>query len=252
MEKVAAFQFDWNGKITLLTLLFLPLLITLGFWQLNRAEQKKILQQEYQKQQAQAPVLLEEIKNAPANKTWNFRRVRAEGQLDRERYWLLENQFQHGRLGYHVLMPLRTHDGPWLLVNRGWIEAQAYRDNLPEIHTPNGPIIVEGYLASPVDNLLIQPVDAPLNQWPQVILEIDVLQMEQQLQRPLWPKILRLEEQSAAALDVLWQPINTRPAKHLGYAVQWFTMAVVLSILWLFANSNIYEWLRIKWMDCRN
>lgn len=246
MAKVAAFRFDWNGKITLLTLLFLPLLIALGFWQLNRAEEKKILQQQYEERHNQALVSLAEINALAMKESWDFRRIVAMGQFDKEHYWLLENQFQHGRLGYHVLMPLQTQDGFWLLVNRGWVPATAYRDKLPHIPTPTGEIKITGHLATPVDNRLIQSGQTLVEQWPQVILEVNITQMGKQLQRTLWPKTLRLDVESTGALDVLWQPINTRPVKHIGYAVQWFTMALVLSILWLFANSNLAAWIKAK------
>jgi cytochrome oxidase assembly protein ShyY1 len=35
-----------------------------------------------------------------------------------------------------------------------------------------------------------------------------------------------------------------QPAKHTGYAVQWFVMALVLLLMTLIANSNLAEWLK--------
>ncbi len=35
--------------------------------------------------------------------------------------------------------------------------------------------------------------------------------------------------------------VNVSPAKHRGYAVQWFTMAVVLLIFFFLRSSNIWQ-----------
>jgi surfeit locus 1 family protein len=51
---------------------------------------------------------------------------------------------------------------------------------------------------------------------------------------------VRIEAGMPGALSVDWQVINVSPAKHTGYAVQWFTMAVVLAIFYILRSSNLW------------
>mgnify|MGYP000143624448 CR=1 FL=1 len=55
---------------------------------------------------------------------------------------------------------------------------------------------------------------------------------------------LRLDQDSPGALQTGWAAVSVQPAKHTGYAVQWFVMALVLLLMTLIANSNLVEWLK--------
>ena len=58
------------------------------------------------------------------------------------------------------------------------------------------------------------------------------------------PYPVRIDDGQPGALAVDWQIVNVSPAKHRGYAVQWFTMAAVLAIIFLMRSSNLIELLR--------
>ena len=58
------------------------------------------------------------------------------------------------------------------------------------------------------------------------------------------PYPVRIDAGEPGALLVDWQIVNVSPAKHTGYAVQWFTMAVALAIIFLLRNSNLWDVLR--------
>jgi len=133
-----------------------------------------------------------------------------------------------------------------VLVNRGWVAAGAYRDQLPEFETPAGIIRISGSLVEPSDNRFITATDNREDKWPRRILEIDPRSLGAQLetdsgQAMVHDVVLQIDADNAAALKVHWQPINMTPTKHRGYAVQWFSMAFVLLILTLFANSNLAD-----------
>jgi len=51
-------EFDFEWRITLFTLLLLPLLISLGFWQLQREDEKRALAAAFERQQALPPAPL--------------------------------------------------------------------------------------------------------------------------------------------------------------------------------------------------
>lgn len=221
-------------------LLLLPLLCRLGFWQLSRAEEKRQLQNAQQTQQA-----LPAIRYSPDILTADFRQARAEGQFDTQRYWLLEGRRYNGKLGYEVLMPLQLGTS-WLLVNRGWLPAGIYREDNPSVSSPEGRVQVTGTLVTPSDSPLINHKDFKVAQWPQRILEVDIAFLSRQYGTPFDNKVLRINADDSAAFAVAWQSINMLPQKHTAYAVQWFSMAFVLALLWLFANSNLAQLIRRK------
>ena len=56
---IAAYRWDSNWKILITVLIALPLLLRLGFWQLERGEEKQQLQAQYAAQALMLPVDLE-------------------------------------------------------------------------------------------------------------------------------------------------------------------------------------------------
>lgn len=82
----------------------------------------------------------------------------------------------------------------------------------------------------------------------EVIQDADPAKIGARLAIDLYPYVLRLEQGSPGALDTDWMIINVEPGMHTGYAVQWFTMAIALVILSLFANSNLGQ----LWKSYRN
>ena len=57
----------------------------------------------------------------------------------------------------------------------------------------------------------------------------------------LFPHPVRIDSGVAAALTVDWQVVNVSPEKHTGYAVQWFTMAAALFILFILRSTNLWQ-----------
>jgi cytochrome oxidase assembly protein ShyY1 len=55
---------------------------------------------------------------------------------------------------------------------------------------------------------------------------------------------LRLDQDSIGALKTGWTTVAVKPEKHVGYAVQWFAMAITLLIMTIIANSNVVSWLK--------
>ncbi|WNO09192.1 SURF1 family protein [Teredinibacter sp. KSP-S5-2] len=236
MTSKQTFQFVFNWKITVFAICMLPILIRLGFWQLSRAEEKETLLEVWAEQQA-LPAIEWRLGMDEQNK---YRRIRTTGEFDASRYWLIEGKHLNGKLGFDVVMPFRIKDSDnWILVNRGWLPAGQYREQLPEFTTPSGILSISGQWSIPSDLTLVDEVTDLTQTWPKKVLEVDTELMSKQLHSNLENRILLVDEDNASALAVNWITVNTSPAKHYGYAVQWFAMAVALCILWLFANSNI-------------
>ena len=226
-----AFRFVINWPITLLSLVFLPLLIALGSWQYNKGIAKSRLQESWLSQQGLPALSVERLDPL---RDIDYRRVRLEGRFDVSRYWLLENQVHDGQVGVNIIMPFRLPSGELLLVNRGW----AGSDYEGSDALPDGPLSVTGTLKQPSDSVLINEADNTFRQWPHRLLEIDIEQMNSHYGNVFYPRVLLLDADSQAALQVHWQPLSLSPERHRGYALQWWLMALALVILWFFANIS--------------
>ncbi|WP_016782735.1 SURF1 family protein, partial [Pseudomonas fragi] len=89
---------------TLTVLALLPLLLFLGFWQLGRAEQKRVLLDNYAERQMAAPVAVGQLHGLadPA-----FRRVQLRGHFDGQHSLLLDNRVRDGQGGVELLQPFQ-------------------------------------------------------------------------------------------------------------------------------------------------
>jgi len=219
-------------KIGLFVLFFLPILIKLGFWQLERAQAKQQILAVYQ-EQAQLPVI--SLDALPSNTQVYYGDVSIMGEYDPARYWLLDNQPRNGQVGYEVLMPFNSDNG-WLLVNRGWVAADQDRTQLPVITTPRGRIALIGSLAPPQKNNVINNDASDLAvSWPKRVIQVSIDAVQASLKTDILPTIFRIKTDSPGAYTTQWPVVTTQAEKHHGYAVQWFAMAVALLILYIVA-----------------
>lgn len=241
---MSSFKFEFNWKITLFSVLLLPLLISLGFWQLSRAQQKETLQQSWLEEQALPPVHYRELLDR--ENASGARRVFAEGSFDTQKYWLVENKILAGKLGYHLVAPFYTEYQDWLLVNLGWVPADAYREVNPEVIIPAGKLRISGTLRTPSDSRFIEQKPDNSGEWPFRLLEIDFPLMNDQYGKPFETRVIFADADSPGAQLVSWQPINMTPERHRGYALQWFAMAFALLVLWFVTNTNVLKGLTLE------
>ncbi len=234
-------SFDFEWRITLFTLLLLPLLISLGFWQLQRAEEKTALALAFERQQASPPAPLSSLAGQ-GDQALAYRPVELRGRYLPGRDLLLDNRTRDGRYGNEVLSVFALEDGSLALVNRGWIAADPARLQLPEVPPVDGDVLrLTGkvYVAPGEPYLL---ADEPLQErWPQRIQAVQVDKVEALLGRALFPYPVRIDAGQPGALRADWQVINVSPDKHRGYAVQWFSMAGVLALLYLLRSTNVWQ-----------
>ena len=240
------FTLTLNGKVTLLCLLALPLLSSLGFWQLERAEQKRALLSEFTLQQTQPPLSINGMTLAELGKLPDYQRVSADGQFDNKHIWLIDNKTRQSKVGYEVVQLFKVQDGSSVLVNRGWIQGMRLRTDLPDIETLEGTVTLFAN-AKTMTNYRLLNSEHESTGWPRVILQVEVATAKQALNVKVAEKLLYLDGQSPAALVGDWKTINIQPEKHTGYAVQWFAMAIALVIWFCFASSNLAALIRQKW-----
>lgn len=227
-----------NWKLTLVGVLMLTLLVRLGFWQLDRAQEKRSLLNNIEKQQSMSAIPLGSIPQAENLRA--YQNVTVTGNFMPEKYWLLDNQVLHGKVGYGVIVPFRFNNDQIILIDRGWIAAPLLREQLPAIDMPSGLVVLQGRLIKPSDNRMTRELEIN-NRWPKRVQKLELASLQEEIGYPILPWLLQLHMDSPEALAVEWRKANITPSKHKAYAVQWFSMAVVLVIALVIANTNILD-----------
>lgn len=236
-EDNSVFQWQWNWKILLFSLFFFPLTMRLGFWQLERGEEKQGMLSVHQQRAAASRVDVSKLQQAEDRQ---YVKVFVAGVFDNSTTLLLDNRVRGGRPGYEVISVFRPVGQPALLVNRGWIEGNLNRAILPVVPLIENEVTLTGYLyQSPGQQFMLgsdlwdadKPLQIVQNAAPEIVAE--------RLGEPFYDYMLRLDKDAVGAFDSTWHIVNVQPEKHLGYAVQWFVMAAVLVLLTVLANSNL-------------
>lgn len=220
---------------TLVTLVLLPVMISLGFWQIDRAEQKQAILDEY-RQREQLPPL--ELAAAVADpERIRYRRARLVGEFDAARVVFVDNKVMHGVVGFDVLVPLRVKGTErWVVVNRGWVRGSARRDTLPTVEIPTGEVVVTGLISVPSDNPF---VDTELNWsegWPAVVQWPDLEGFAQRTGMLLQPVVVLEDPVDGAGFVREWALVYAPPEKSVSYAVQWFALSAALLIIYITVN----------------
>lgn len=219
---------------TLVVLALLPLLVFLGFWQLARGEEKRVLLQSYGERRVAEPVSVAQLHEVadPA-----FRRVRLHGQFDGEHSLLLDNRSRDGKVGVELLQPFHDQaSGMWLLLNRGWLPWPDRRIP-PVFTTPEPALSVDAWVyvaPGAAFQLHADPTSAP---WPRLVTTVDPGKLWSELGRSGFAYEVR-EEAGPAAYQADWPIVAMGPEKHVGYAVQWFAMALALLALYLYLGRH--------------
>ncbi len=203
----------------------------LGGWQLQRMHEKEALLAQLPPSR-DAALSLPQAAAAPDSLHW----VRDQLQFLPGSV-LLDNQLREGRAGIKVYQPARAADGAVVLIDLGWLPLPADR-SMPMISAEQGTQALQGLWApAPATGIALGPALTAGKQ-PQTWLatRMDLPAIATQLglgAGALAPKVLRLDPALplgyARDLDLL--PNTLPPSRHLGYAVQWFAMALAVLLI---------------------
>jgi len=233
--RVADRVFAPRAWAVLLTVLLVAAFVALGGWQLGRRDEKQAMIDAFAHGAGSSTV--------PGDGTMDdlprFQHVKVAGRYDPARQVLLDNMpsSRTGRPGYRVLTPLvRDGTARLLLVDRGWVPLGATRADLPEVVVPAAARQVGGRL----DRLPVPGVrvgDAGVKgdaAWPRVLNFPKRLDLERVLGTPVEERILLLDATEPDGFEREWRPaLSVGPERHLGYAIQWFALAVVLLVIFV-------------------
>lgn len=213
-----------TGVLAILALGF----IQMGDWQVQRATDKDLRIQSFESAR--------EIPDLPEpGSVSEFSEINLVGSYDQQRHIMADNQVLNGRTGVHVYSLFHTEQGEAMLVNRGWMPLPADRTP-PEIETESGTLRISGRLGSiPVPGRQLGARDSVNpDRWPQLLTYPDVTEIEQAMEVKIYPWVLFLSESSPSGFEGRdWKPAFMTPAKHRGYAFQWFALALTCFLAWL-------------------
>ena len=154
LMRAFAHRFQPGMLATVGAVILLPMLVSLGFWQLDRAEQKRAIQAEYDTRGRDERVEIgPQLQQAD---DLRFYRVIAHGTYQPQYQLLIDNRVQDGRVGYYVITPLRIRgSGTLALVNRGWVPMGQTRDDLPAASAPSGMLEITGVATVPLNKFFM-------------------------------------------------------------------------------------------------
>ena len=220
----------------LFTLLVFAALIKLGFWQLDRANEKEARLEQMQVWQQQGGVTLDTALKVydQTPKLANDILVLESGQFIASPILLLDNQVDKGRYGFRVIQAFET-DSHTVLVNLGWIQGDRSRQTMPSVTALMKTYTLKGSVRIVEPGIQLQNQILKENSDPIVIQQIELDKISRLINKQLLPFVIYLDKNEDIGYKKDWQPIVMPPEKHRGYAFQWFSLAIAWVTLMGFA-----------------
>lgn len=223
----------------LLALAGVAIALRLGWWQWDRAAQKQALQAALDARAALPPLDAGELVARAATTDaaeLRYRRVHLRGRWLAEHAVYLDNRSLDGRPGFIVVMPLAWTGGA-VLVQRGWVARDGgQRARLPPLATPAGEVEVAG-LVAPWPTHYFEFVDAAAAASGPIRQNLDLAAYRREIGVAVLP--LSVQQVGAAGDDGLvrrWPAPSLDHHKNLGYAFQWWALAVLIIALYVWTQ----------------
>lgn len=243
---IASYRFSPGIFSTLVTAAFLYTMMSLGFWQLDRADFKDTLQQKIEQRKNLSAVGLDDLPVSSDDR--RYLPVIFNGTYDTKHNFLLDNKTFKGRVGYHVYTPFKVSESKAVLISRGFIELGKSRDVLPEIVSTGNIIELQGLLDLPPSRALLLAENVQQTErWPVVLQYIDLDEIGKILGYELYDMVIWLDENANNATNEDKKSgyyeydlpvLNLNAAKNNGYAFQWFVMTLALFIIYIVVNTK--------------
>jgi surfeit locus 1 family protein len=221
--------------MTLLTIVLIALLISLGRWQLRRAEEKRVLFDSFAA--GTDATRLIDLATPPLRR---YQHIEASGHYDQARQVLIDNMVDTGGAGYFVITPFALTGGGWLLVNRGWVPLGASRAERPAIPVAGDARRLRGRadnMPSPGIQMGIKAVLAP--PYPVVASFPSRAEIARLLGESSWTSaadLVLLDPGEPDGYVRHWSAPGFPPMRHIAYAVQWFALALTLAVIYVVTN----------------
>lgn len=252
---IALFSRQWRWA-TLLVIIGMIIMARLGFWQLDRLEQRRARNAQLSQQLALPPLPLtgDPLPEAPSSLKNRLATTQGKFDFSYQVILKLQNQTETGGLvsplnavGVDLITPFVIEGtSKAVLVDRGWIpESEAALDNLTKFNEPAGQTTVTGRIqlsqtlpSKRATAIAPEAASGSLQrEWYRVDIEAIQAQMPYELlsiyieQSPTDNSQTTLPYRSEPTFDLSEGP-------HLGYAIQWFTFALIFGGGYLYYVRN--------------
>lgn len=218
-----------NWLLTLIVVAAVAVCVRAGFWQMDRREQKRQLNQLLVERWDAPPFDLTHQALPADLGELEYRRVLVAGTFDYDHQIILRNELRDGAPGVNLITPLRLPDGRAILVARGWVPVnQAGPEYWPHYVEPADLQVVGLLKESQTLPAASQPA-APQSEW----FRVDVAAIQRQTPYELMPAFLAMLPEPGR--DPYALPARTPPPEladeymHVSYTIQWFTFAVIFT-----------------------
>jgi surfeit locus 1 family protein len=218
----------------LLAAVLLAAFVSAGWWQVGRAREKQAMIDAF----ARGTETSVAVQGVGVDELPRFQHVSVEGHYDPARQVLLDNMpSSTGQPGFRVLTPFRRDgSGKLLLVDRGWLPLGVTREELPVVYVDPKPRSVAGRLDGlPVPGLRVGPAQTEgATGWPRLMNFPTQADLEAALGEPVESRIVLLDASNPDGYQRVWRPsVGFGPERHLGYAIQWFALAIALVVIFV-------------------
>lgn len=214
-------------------LLVAAICIRLGFWQLDRLEQRRSYNMAASAALQLPPLtldaaMLDEVGSDP--EAFVLRRAILQGRLADDGELILRGRSHEGRPGVHLVTALESGEGdPTVLVNRGWVPSPDAATIDPRPYRRSGEVTVEGILQRvPESGAEAAPLRIALPDTTVVTYRrLDFETLDRASDGPLLPLYLELVPDGDGQPPIPVPLPTFDEGSHLVYAVQWFSFAAI-------------------------
>lgn len=239
--------------------------ISLGNWQLSRANERRVIAEAIERGRSREAVNLDATTDDKDLLPW--RPAKAEGIWLNKYSLLLDNRNLEGKPGLWLATPLKLEDGRALLVLRGWLARPLstlpgnMQTPMKNFQAPPGMQKVSGEISLRVPRLyeLWSPIARPEkglpDNWPiggdekspattETLLRVqnlDVNELSHRTGLRFLPVVLMQLDEVDDGLTRVWPGPSVDSDKNIGYAIQWFGFAAIAGLVLL---GLIYKTLR--------
>jgi len=206
----------------------LALLISLGFWQLDRADEKRAIEDQIASANSGD---VEIVVSTEFLKEKEYYHVRLQGSYIDDKQFIYDNQIVDQISGYYVLTPLVLKgDSKAVLINRGFIPWNGRRDKLADIDIGEELTEVKVQISKPVKRMELEASELT-GDFPVLIQALDLDEMSAIASLDFVSVVGLLSPESENGFVRQWEPYTGSIERHIGYAIQWFLMALVLTFI---------------------
>ncbi len=215
--------------VTLAVVLGMLFLARLGFWQLDRLEWRRGINEAKIAELNADPLNLNGDLSGLELEEMINRQVAATGEYDFEYQFLIESQVLESQTGKYLLTPLKlANSDQTVLVNRGWIpDGETDFEQFNE----DGEVSLKGRIqrSQTLSGDRVTQVEGNR------IFRIDVSAAAETLPYPVLPIYVLPDIEGVIDEELPYLPtadLSVDEGSHFSYALQWFSFAILLAVMY--------------------